>query len=150
MAGQSIPKPSARAARRGGHSETTIRFVHAAAPALPDDIDWPEATQQWWKTWIESPQADLFGATDWSHLLDTALCHADVWAGNLDRLPELRLREAKFGATPADRAALRIQYAAAEEAESGRDVKQERESRAVLKRREAMKVVRLDEHRPSA
>lgn len=148
MAGHTNPKPSSRAARRGGSSETIIRFVHAEAPALPEDIDWPEATQRWWQTWIESPQADLFGATDWSHLLDTALCHADVWAGNLDRLPELRLREGKFGATPADRAALRLQYAAANEAETASETKKERaEAETVKKRREGMKVVRLDEHR---
>jgi hypothetical protein len=34
-------------------------------------------------------------------MLDTALCHADVWGGNLDRLSELRIRLNEFGFSPA-------------------------------------------------
>jgi hypothetical protein len=41
-----------------------------------------------------------------------------VWQGELKYLPELRLRTAKYGATPEDRARLRIQFAQADEAES--------------------------------
>lgn len=47
--------------------------------------------------------------TDWDFLLDTALLHAELWSGNRSVAAELRLRVAKFGATPEDRARLRIQ-----------------------------------------
>lgn len=41
----------------------------------------------------------------------------DPWAGDTKLAGELRLRVAKFGATPEDRARLKIQFAAADEAE---------------------------------
>ena len=40
--------------------------------------------------------------------MDTALLHAELWAGNAACASELRLRVAKFGATPEDRARLRM------------------------------------------
>jgi hypothetical protein len=68
--------------------------------------------------WADSPLSTEFTSTDWSELLDTALLHARVWQGELKYLPELRLRTAKYGATPEDRARLRIQFAQADEAEA--------------------------------
>jgi hypothetical protein len=62
----------------------------------------------WWRTWRESPQAQTFTDTDWSFLLDTAVMHAEFWLGNRALAAELRLRVAKFGATPEDRARLRL------------------------------------------
>lgn len=79
---------------------------------------WPDHTRDWWQMWADSPLSLEFTSTDWSELLDTALLHARVWSGELRWLPELRLRTAKFGATPEDRARLRIQFAQADEAES--------------------------------
>jgi hypothetical protein len=78
---------------------------------------WPERTREWWQMWADSPLSTEFTATDWSELLDTALIHARVWSGELRWMPELRLRTAKYGATPEDRLRLRIQFAQAEEAE---------------------------------
>ena len=78
---------------------------------------WPPITRAWWKMWANSPLSDDFTATDWSELLDTARLHAGYWSGDLKLAGELRLRVAKFGATPEDRARLRIQFAAADEAE---------------------------------
>ena len=105
----------------------------APPPELPDDIPWPDRTVAWWEMWTKSPQADELGPTDWDFLLDTALLHADVWSGNLDRMPELRIRVAKFGATPEDRVRLKIQYAtlevgedAAERAGERRQARRER------------------------
>lgn len=46
--------------------------------------------------------------TDWCFLLDTAVLHAEFWLGDRSVAGELRLRAAKFGATPEDRARLRI------------------------------------------
>jgi hypothetical protein len=77
-------------------------------PELPDGYEWPEETREWWETWRRSPQAQTWLATDWSFLLDTALLHADFWLGDRSVEAGLRLRVAKFGATPEDRLRLRI------------------------------------------
>jgi hypothetical protein len=77
-------------------------------PELPDSIDWPDATRAWWMTWRTCAQAASFTETDWSFLLDTAVLHMEFWDGNHAVAAELRLRAAKFGATPEDRARLKI------------------------------------------
>lgn len=80
----------------------------ARGPELPSLFEWPDATVEWWETWRSSPQAQSFTDTDWSFLLDTAVLHAEFWLGNRALAAELRLRAAKFGATPEDRARLKI------------------------------------------
>lgn len=110
-----------------------MRVVHAdpvPQPELPTvqveqdgelvEFVWPGRTQDWWAMWGSSPLAAEFTATDWSELLDTALLHAKFWSGRTSVAAELRLRVAKFGATPEDRARLRITFAQADEAESRR------------------------------
>ena len=92
-------------------------------PALPESMpgggDWPTQTIIWWQMWGDSPLASEFTATDWSELLDAAILHAKLWLdGDTKVASELRLRMANFGATPADRARLRIQFATADQAES--------------------------------
>jgi len=77
-------------------------------PQLPDTHEWPEPTLRWWETWRASAMAPKFTETDWSFLLDTAVLHAEFWLGDRSVAGELRLRAAKFGATPEDRARLRI------------------------------------------
>lgn len=111
------PKANGRKARRNKDTiETTVvRFEPAEQPTLPDDIPWPEATNRWWQMWAESPLSENFGVTDWDFLLDTALLHAQYWTGDTSKAAEIRLRVAKFGATPEDRARLRIQFADADE-----------------------------------
>lgn len=118
--------------RRGGHGKKeTLRVIHATPtpqPPLPTfeveqdgelvEFVWPARTQEWWSMWGESPLAAEFTSTDWSELLDTALLHARFWkTGATSVAAELRLRVAKFGATPEDRARLRITFAQAEEAD---------------------------------
>lgn len=76
---------------------------------LPGTFEWPPETLAWWETWRTSAQASKFTDTDWSFLLDTAVLHAEFWLGNRALARELRLRAAKFGATPEDRARLRIE-----------------------------------------
>lgn len=124
------PKEPDQRARRN-KEPTPLRVIEATPttqPSLPtfytyDDegtrrrFTWPERTKQWWRMWAESPLSDEFTETDWSELLDTALLHALYWKGNHKVAPELRLRVAKFGATPEDRARLRIQFALADRAE---------------------------------
>ena len=114
------PKRRARGARSEPTGVTTIIFAPGVQPELPDEIDWPERTRGWWGMWAASPLSQHFMESDWDFLLDTALLHAAVWgAGDFSKLPELRLRVAKFGQTPEDRARLRIQFADADDRDGG-------------------------------
>lgn len=95
-------------------------------PALPKErpggLPWPKLTREWWARWAEEPMSNEFSGPDWAFLMDTALLHAAVWGdGEIKLLGELRLRTAKYGVTPEDRARLRIQYASADGAEDRRD-----------------------------
>lgn len=130
------PKDPDKRARRNKdpHPFKVIHVEPSAQPELPDfdvtvkedgelrseQFDWPERTRDWWRMWAESPLAEDFTATDWNELMDTALLHAKFWGGNMGVAAELRLRVAKFGATPEDRARLRIQFAAADQADNKR------------------------------
>lgn len=134
MAGRGpAPKPSGRRARSNG-DPIPLRVITAEPvkqPELPEfDIEvagadgveiqsfhWPARTREWWRMWADSPLSEEFTSTDWSELLDTAVLHAKFWSGGTAVASELRLRVAKFGATPEDRARLRIVFAAADEAE---------------------------------
>lgn len=125
------PKDPKRRARTNAEP-IAVRVIQAVVkdqPALPtiyvttDEGDrkrfnWPTITREWWAMWAESPLSIGFTATDWSELRDTALIHARFWSGEVKLAAELRLRTAKFGATPEDRARLRIQFAQADEVET--------------------------------
>ncbi|WP_217655860.1 hypothetical protein [Streptomyces pini] len=126
------PKDPSKRARRNKDSvpQTVLRWERAEPPELPDfevEVDgelrefvWPARTREWWRMWIDSPQAEHFGSSDWQYLLDTALIHARYWQGNLSLAGELRLRVAEFGATPSARARLRMVFAEADDADQGR------------------------------
>jgi len=101
--------------------QTVLRFEPAEAPELPPNIDWHEMTRRWWDMWKDSPQAENFTASDWSFLMDTALMHHAMWSkGQWTLAAEVRLRVAKFGATPEDRARLRMTFADADEKDEKR------------------------------
>ena len=92
-------------------------------PELDDDAEgnprgWPRQTRRWWETWRKAPQSQTFTDTDWDFLLETALIHRAFTLGDLKQAAELRLRVAKFGATPEDRMRLRLQIAAPGEAKT--------------------------------
>ncbi|WP_301119795.1 hypothetical protein [Mycolicibacterium fortuitum] len=131
------PKDPNKTARGKRSHPNGLRIIHAdpvEQPELPNfDVQvnmdgevvtqsfrWPARTREWWQMWADSPLSAEFTSTDWSELLDTARLHAAYWMGDLKVAPELRLRVAKFGATPEDRARLRIQFAAADDAEDRR------------------------------
>ena len=116
------PKDPSRRARRNSDPipSTTIRFERGVQPELPEGFDWPAPTREWWQRWAESPLSDHFMQSDWDFLLDTALVHAELWAGNIGAASELRLRVAKLGATCEDRARLRISFAEADAREASR------------------------------
>lgn len=116
------PKDPSRRARRNADPipSTTIRFERGVQPELPEGYPWPQQTREWWRRWAESPLSDHFMQSDWDFLLDTALVHAELWAGNIGAASELRLRVAKLGATPEDRARLRLSFAEADEKDAAR------------------------------
>lgn len=119
MAGRG-PAPKDPAKRRRRNADPLPTQVVAddgvvRGPELPDEFEWSDPTRRWWETWRTSPQAQAFTSTDWDFLLDTALLHAEYWAGNTSVGAELRLRVAKFGATPEDRARLRLHIGEREE-----------------------------------
>ena len=138
--GNTIPKkPEDRARRNKPQEMRVITAEPVAQPELPtfsitvDDVltefAWPARTCEWWQMWADSPLSTEFTSTDWSELLDTALLHAAYWNGKLSLAAEIRLRVAKFGATPEDRARLKITFAAAEEADARRDAQPTARSR---------------------
>lgn len=131
MAGRGpAPKDPEKRARRNA-DPVGLRVIEAKPtkqPKLPPlmlrdsegetySAKWPAVTLEWWQMWADSPLSAEFTDTDWSELRDTARLHALFWMGDKSVAPELRLRVAKFGATPEDRARLRITFAAADEAE---------------------------------
>jgi hypothetical protein len=149
MAGRGpAPKDPSQRARRNKPSGPDFRVIVADPVDQPDlptvmveedgelvEFVWPAVTQHWWAMWRESPLSSEFTASDWSFLLDTALLHAKFWSGSSSAGAELRLRVAKFGATPEDRARLRIQFAQADEADAKRP-----EKRAGGSRREGLRL----------
>lgn len=128
------PKDPAKRAR-ANKDIAPVRYIQPSVsvsqPELPEfDIQvkvdgelvstsfvWPERTREWWAMLAFHPLRNEFFASDWEYLLDTALIHAGFWHGNLALGGELRLREAKYGFTPDDRAKLRIFVAQAVDAE---------------------------------
>lgn len=141
MAGQGPPpKDPSRRVRRNKPPEMRVIVAEPMAqPELPTihveedgelvEFVWPSVTQTWWRMWAESPLSAEFTSSDWSFLLDTALLHAKLWSGVASAAAELRLRVAKFGATPEDRARLRITFAQADEADEKRGTRKASSSR---------------------
>lgn len=130
------PKDPSKRARRNA-DVAPVRYLTPARVVLQPDLpefeveirpkdgepymvpfSWPDATRGWWAMLGHHPLVNEFFDTDWAYLLDTALIHASFWKGDLKLAGELRLREAKYGFTPEDRAKLRIFSAAAVEGES--------------------------------
>lgn len=140
MAGMGpAPKPSGRRARTNKDpvASTVLPFQRAVAPDLPEGVDWHPQTVEWFEMWKRSGQATTFTESDWSFLVDTALMHHAMWSkGQWTLAAEVRLRVAKFGATPEDRARLRMVFADADEKDdkrAARQVPSSRERRGPLK-----------------
>src|SRR5690606_36534832 len=85
-------------------------------PRLPyKEGGWLAQTKRWWESWKNSPHAKNFTGTDWMFLIETAYVADAFFGGDLKQAAELRMRVAKFGATPEDRARLRLQIKPPEE-----------------------------------
>lgn len=118
MAGNGMaPKATRSRARdtkaREAETQTVVPDGELHGPELPegvlDDESWHPRTVQWWNTWRRSAQSQTFTETDWDFLIDTALMHHTMWAKKRwEFAAELRLRAAKFGATPEDRQRLKL------------------------------------------
>lgn len=124
MAGRGpAPKPANRRSRSKATTVagTQLTLVRAGQPELPAGVDWHAQTVAWWQMWGQSPLSKDFTEADWSFLLDTAVMHSNFWSGGHWTLAaEIRLRVAKFGQTPEDRARLRIVFADADEKDERR------------------------------
>lgn len=124
-------------ARRAAEFERVEADGEVRGPDLPAGFDWPSRTLEWWHTWRVSPQAVTFTDSDWQFLLDTAMLHAELWSGNAAVASELRLRVAKFGATPEDRLRLRLEV----ESQADQAPKVARRAQADARRGRLMAVV---------
>lgn len=122
MAGNGVPPdPHGRRARSKAGGDHVVANGKTRGPALPrfvpgrDKVLWHPVTRRWWDGWRKSPQAiRMMTGPDWDFLLETAVLHHAFWSDRrLDLASELRLRlrlrEAKFGATPEDRARLGVE-----------------------------------------
>jgi ribosomal protein L31E len=119
MAGRGFPSAGRR--QRPDHQATLnasftdladdgeVRGFPLPDNALPGGEEWHPMTLQWWDTWRRSPQAQRMLDTDWQELLATAVLHHAIWSkGRWEHASEVRLRVAKFGATPEDRMRLKL------------------------------------------
>lgn len=107
------PAPKSERSRPNDTARRHAEMVRVA----PDDVvrgrdlpehDWHPRTLRWWDTWRRSPQAQTFVGTDWDFLEDTAFLYDAMAKGDTGLAGELRLRVAKFGATPEDRMRLKL------------------------------------------
>lgn len=125
MGGRGAPASGTRSRARDVEARDTVKSDGKVGGFdLPDDVlpfvgdsavreTWNPQTVRWWNNWRRSPQGvKMMTDPDWDYLLDTALMHHQMWESggkNSERAAEIRLRVAAFGATPADRARLKIE-----------------------------------------
>lgn len=126
--GISGPAPKAADQRARRNRDTfagggKVLVLHRAERQdLPDDLlareDWHPATRRWWSRWADSVLAKDFTEVEWSELEVAAVCHHRFMVKpSFAMAGELRQRMAKYGATPEDRAKLRLSFADADEKE---------------------------------
>lgn len=90
-----------------------VAFRPLPSDLLKDGDEWHPATVRWWQTWAESPLARNLLAVDWCELEACAVLHHEFMRKRTFTLAsELRLRVAKFGATPEDRMRLKVKIEA--------------------------------------
>ncbi len=76
---------------------------------LPDGESWHPQTVVMWDAIRVFPLLEHEPEIGWQFLIDTALMHHTMWTkGRWEFANELRLRLAKYGATPEDRMRLKI------------------------------------------
>lgn len=131
MARGPAPKPADRRARGNKDQIPTrvIQMERTGPQDMPDDLlelgeHWHPATVRWWKRWADSAITQDWTPVDWSELEACAVLHHEFMKKRTFTLAsEIRLRMAKFGATPEDRQRLRILLADADEKDEKREGK---------------------------
>lgn len=115
MAGRGPAPKGKRARDRDTPEVTTVKStkkLHGPAlpkGVLPDGEAWHPQTIALWKSLRESPLLAHEPDLGWQFLIDTALMHHTMWTkGRWEFASEVRLRVAKFGATPEDRMRLKV------------------------------------------
>ena len=77
--------------------------------ALPEGEQWHPQTVRLWDALRRFPLLANEPELGWQFLIDTALMHHTMWTkGRWEFASEVRLRVAKYGATPEDRMRLKI------------------------------------------
>jgi hypothetical protein len=76
---------------------------------LPDGAPWHPQTLALWDALRRNPLLANEPDLGWQFLIDTALMHHTMWEkGKWEFASEVRLRVAKYGATPEDRMRLKV------------------------------------------
>jgi hypothetical protein len=104
-----VPKRQESRQRGAGSAEKPVPAKGPAdPPALPNASEYLPATRAWYRTWAKSAQANFFTPTEWQRLWMLApLVESYFKEPTTAKMAEIRLNEAKLGATPDDRARLR-------------------------------------------
>lgn len=125
MAGKGMaPKETRQRDRDNKRTTVTWDGTSFWGEDLPDDIPtydkngeptgvltWHPMTVRWWNGFRNWPVLEHAHPVQWNSLLATALMVNQMWNnGRWDFAAEIRLREAKFGATPADLRSLGYDY----------------------------------------
>lgn len=143
MAGRG-PAPKASRSRQRDEPETTtivddgqLHGPDLPEGVLPDGEDWHVQTRALWDALRRNPLLADEPDLGWQFLVDTALMHHTMWQkGRWEFASEVRLRVAKYGATPEDRLRLKVKIATPEQ------VKSESETPAdTTSRRRSMRIV---------
>jgi hypothetical protein len=102
------PTPKANRTRKRDERHEITPQESSGAPQIPDG-EWSAGARDWWDTWASSPQAGAFTATDWLRLrMLLPLVEAYFDKPSRAILSELRLNEARLGATVEDRQRMRV------------------------------------------
>lgn len=127
MAGHG-PPPAATKRRRNAEpvpvqtviADGSVHGFDLPEGVLPDGQEWHPQTVALWEALRRSPLLADEPELGWQFLIDTALMHHTMWAkGRWEFASEVRLRLAKYGATPEDRMRLRVKVTTPEQAEKG-------------------------------
>src|SRR5262249_27668372 len=119
MAGRGAAPKSARSrarddVRRQAEMTTLVADGESHGPELPegmlpDGAEWHPRTRALWESLRRNPLLADEPELGWEFLLDTALMHHTMWSkGRWEFASEVRLRLAKYGATPEDRMRLKL------------------------------------------
>jgi hypothetical protein len=101
-------------------ADGTVHGPDLPAGVLPENQDWHPQTVALWESLRRSPLLADEPELGWQFLVDTALMHHTMWAkGRWEFASEVRLRLAKYGATPEDRMRLRIKVATPDQDNKG-------------------------------